>query len=1332
MMIIRRSLNESIPSLPPLQRDIQQDAKNLWQSLTNPSHPTDAPTALEYQKEKLRDILGLSLASSLAQSAHRMSFVVVQFMALCNRSSHHGWLGPEQAGHGVAALQHAARCMILTEICESNFTDDSCAVLYSYLSTTENTSFCALSEIMSMAATANASEGRVICPVDWSTRHRPAWSVLTIGRETLSVRSFQEGVKRLVDKMSNLFHQDVMLGMKVSNARWGEALESTTDDLRSTRMGFGIASPSNNPALSSMRSLLAEHVCSNERLCQRFLTSKTVASDGSLDWNKHAARSWLAKVEDFASLLLTITHLLSGAPARAEELATASIINSEEGTRNIYWAAGQLMLMLRYHKSQNMHGSSRPTPRFFPQGQVADIALQYISIVKPLEALLAGIAFDARGASVAHRQYLFARNGKRVDGAYARQVFASHMHSVLGVQLTFRIYRHLQNCLCKAFIKYGFAVKITGEAVESEEASLLDLQAGHSERTGELLYGGTGLDHQDASYGKIQSYWLATNQWAQFCGFGVNASEWLAPPAYRGEAPATATAQPQVRDSGTADSHRRQFEEVIRPIAAENQAGNQAEDANVSDQDRSNEVIWSPSEPPPPPPPIRRQQPPSRNHQHQPPSFQDLKAALKLFKNDPNAQFKSEDQEQATMQVALGSRDCLIVMPTGSGKTLTYALPTWIESKDGPVRKVTVVVVPLISLTADLLRRFESSGIRAEEWKEDEESDASIILVSVEKAVTHSFMEFLNRLANLGRLSRIVIEEAHLALTAANYRPQFKKLGAIRPSAPTPFTMVTASLPPTMERLLSSSLGSQFQVLRSSTTRPNLKYGVVPVEEYDEHFSPQGSARVRRVQLCAVELMRRTLPRHLADNEDSRGILFCPTKAECEAVSEMLHSKSISSCFYHGGMNRTARSKAEGMWRGGKSLVMCATSAFGVGIDYSDVAVVMHLGHSNSLLDYSQESGRCGRGGKVSACIVVADDHYSAAKIGVSPVDLDPNAAPPGGRNPKVTDELLEFFKFINLKVDGEDCCRRRALQLHLDGRADSCLANNDVENCDICSMKEDAKEAREEKNEQNTELHQSPENASGLQLNQRSQAPQPIPHPPSAPAPPLDEAPQQRHHQQQRQVRGCQLYPLNHPDAVALLDQEKRQDRTYRDMRDLANILRQEPHSTLQAASSAAVVRRNQSEADLRAAMIICDRLKKDCMLCLVSKRKYLQHDYRACPLLRNRCLRCFEIGHGASQCSLTRYQCRADEPGCVRCGFYHANLWGNRCESNLTLLRDIGLSLWIKQPRWLFQHFPVARHMISIDEKVEYLYGRDSQLESARVVAICIKWYKDLLEAE
>ena len=357
--------------------------------------------------------------------------------------------------------------------------------------------------------------------------------------------------------------------------------------------------------------------------------------------------------------------------------------------------------------------------------------------------------------------------------------------------------------------------------------------------------------------------------------------------------------------------------------------------------------------------------------------------------------------------------------------------------------------------------------------------------------------------------------------------------------------------------------------------------------------------------------------------------------------------------------------------------------------------------------------------------MIVADDHYSAAKIGVSPADLDPNAAPPGGRNAKVTGELLEFFRFINLKADGEDCCRRKALQLHLDGSAESCLANDDFENCDICSMKQE--KGREEQNQQRVELHHPPENASGLQLNQRSQAPQSIPHPPSTPAAALHEPPPQ--HQQHH---GRQLYPMNHPDAVALLDQEKRQDRSYRNMRDLANALRQEPHSTLQAASSAAVVRRNQNEADLRAAMIICDRLKKDCMVCLVSKRKYLQHNHQACPLLRNRCLRCFEIGHGASQCSLTRCQCRADDPGCVRCGFYHANPWGNRCQSNLTLLRDIGLSLWIKQPRWLFQHFPVARHMISIDEKAEYLYGRDSQLESARVVAVCIKWYKDMLEAK
>ena len=169
--------------------------------------------------------------------------------------------------------------------------------------------------------------------------------------------------------------------------------------------------------------------------------------------------------------------------------------------------------------------------------------------------------------------------------------------------------------------------------------------------------------------------------------------------------------------------------------------------------------------------------------------------------------------------------------------------------------------------------------------------------------------------------------------------------------------------------------------------------------------------------------MTKEMPTYIDDNARRRRILFCPTRAECETVSEMLN-ESIPSCFYDGGMNRPLRLEAERGWRRGEILVMCDTSAFGVGIDYSDVSVVMHLGHFNSILNYSQESGRCGRGGRLGLCMVISDDHYSATKIGVSPADLDPCSVPYNGRNEKITGNLLEVFKFVKLQADDEEFCR--------------------------------------------------------------------------------------------------------------------------------------------------------------------------------------------------------------------------------------------------------------------------------------------------------------------
>ena len=106
--------------------------------------------------------------------------------------------------------------------------------------------------------------------------------------------------------------------------------------------------------------------------------------------------------------LILLIHVLGGGPARAQELATVSILNTETGMRNLYWMNGTIMLLTRYHKSQNVSGRGRPVARFLPK-LVSDLLLKYVALVKPFESVAVRVLYGGSRAEEAHRTYLFAR-----------------------------------------------------------------------------------------------------------------------------------------------------------------------------------------------------------------------------------------------------------------------------------------------------------------------------------------------------------------------------------------------------------------------------------------------------------------------------------------------------------------------------------------------------------------------------------------------------------------------------------------------------------------------------------------------------------------------------------------------------------------------------------------------------------------------------------------------------------------------------------------------------------------------------------------------------------
>ncbi|KAI7870892.1 P-loop containing nucleoside triphosphate hydrolase protein [Mucor mucedo] len=319
--------------------------------------------------------------------------------------------------------------------------------------------------------------------------------------------------------------------------------------------------------------------------------------------------------------------------------------------------------------------------------------------------------------------------------------------------------------------------------------------------------------------------------------------------------------------------------------------------------------------------------------------------SLRAFLRSSTANFKSLEQAQGVALVLKRQVDILAEMPTGAGKSLLFLLPSFMEAGKN---LTTVVVMPLVVLTADMMKRCREVGLKFDTWRGGETLTAiSILFVAVEHCCSTELQGFLARLHSLKRLARIVIDECHLCLTWSDFRPAMLDTFLFR-KLPVPLVLLSATVPPSWEKTIESLYQIDFQVIRSSSTiRPNIAYSVV-----QSNFI---------IEQCLVV-----------------SILWGTTTSAvlCETVFSGARNRftSLEVSMYHGKLPvEQKKIMQEKFMKAGKCL-MVATSAFGVGIDKPNVKYVFHHGMPSSLLDYAQESGRGGRNGASTGCCNFTND----------------------------------------------------------------------------------------------------------------------------------------------------------------------------------------------------------------------------------------------------------------------------------------------------------------------------------------------------------------------
>jgi ATP-dependent DNA helicase RecQ len=376
--------------------------------------------------------------------------------------------------------------------------------------------------------------------------------------------------------------------------------------------------------------------------------------------------------------------------------------------------------------------------------------------------------------------------------------------------------------------------------------------------------------------------------------------------------------------------------------------------------------------------------------------------------------------QREAMDAILSSRDSIVVLPTGGGKSLCFQAPALV--REG----LAVVVSPLISLMKDQVDTLVGNGVPAAFINSTLSADARrsvtegvrdgryrLLYVSPERLVGEGGDAFRSWLSRC-HVSFIAVDEAHcISQWGHDFRPEYRQLASMRSQFPTAsLHAFTATATARVRHDIAAQLALREPLeLVGSFDRPNLLYRVLP-----------------------RNTLKKQLQSILARHKGEGGIIYCTSRREVEALAAWLTETGVRARPYHAGLEDRERSRNQDLFLDEEIDIIVATVAFGMGIDRSDVRFVVHAGAPQSLEHYQQESGRAGRDGLEAECVLI----YSSADFMKWRLMLE--------RNGELTDSARRLLRDIERYAASVGCRHR-----HLVGYFGQQYERADCGACDFC-----------------------------------------------------------------------------------------------------------------------------------------------------------------------------------------------------------------------------------------------------------------------------------------